>query len=209
MVILAALAVAAAASAQTSGSAPAGRRQQPSAQSSDVIGQTAQKPAAAGVEQRRYPSGDDDVHGDTGLWFVPTGEVLPAKTWSVSAYRVNFDDNQGFTDVSNWPVTFGLRRSGIGPRLFGSWTLVRRIDRDIRPLFVPTNPLAGGVVTENPFVRAGLVGNKLGDFWLGAKVNLHVAVAAAAGGVRAARHGEAADGERRRRGVGHRQARIS
>src|SRR5438094_157117 len=45
--------------------------------------------------------------GDTGLWNVPTGEVLPAKKWSLSAYRVNFDDNQGFSDVSNWPVTFG------------------------------------------------------------------------------------------------------
>src|SRR5688500_10474936 len=37
--------------------------------------------------------------GDTGLWYVPTGEVLPRKKWSISAYRVNFDDNQGFTDV--------------------------------------------------------------------------------------------------------------
>src|SRR6187402_1579224 len=44
--------------------------------------------------------------GDTGLWYVPTAEILPAKKWSASGYRVNFDDNQGFTDVSNWPVTF-------------------------------------------------------------------------------------------------------
>jgi len=49
--------------------------------------------------------------GDTGLWYVPTGEVLPKKRWSISAYRVNFDDNQGFTDVSNWPLTFGF---GVG-----------------------------------------------------------------------------------------------
>src|SRR6186997_268929 len=46
--------------------------------------------------------------GDTGLWYVPTGEVLPAGKWSFSAYRVNFDSNQGFTDVSNWPITFGF-----------------------------------------------------------------------------------------------------
>ncbi|HEX5476151.1 MAG TPA: hypothetical protein VFX12_15945, partial [Vicinamibacterales bacterium] len=38
--------------------------------------------------------------GDTGLWMVPTGEVLPARRFSVSAYRVNFDDAEGFTDVS-------------------------------------------------------------------------------------------------------------
>ena len=57
--------------------------------------------------------------GDTGLWFVPTGEVLPAKRWSFSAYRVNFDYDQGFTDVSNWPVTFGV---GLGDRaeIFGA-----------------------------------------------------------------------------------------
>ena len=65
----------------------------------------------------------DEVHtrpatttfmGDTGLWYVPTGEMLPAKRWSGSVYRVNFDDNQGFTDVSNWPVTFGVRAQGPG-----------------------------------------------------------------------------------------------
>src|SRR5262245_13972615 len=61
--------------------------------------------------------------GDTGLWYVPTGEVLPRKKWSISAYRVNFDDNQGFTDVSNWPLTFAF---GAGDRaeIFGSWVLV-------------------------------------------------------------------------------------
>src|SRR4029079_13013181 len=73
--------------------------------------------------------------GDTGLGMVPTGEVLPRKKWSISAYRVNFDDNQGFTDVSNWPLTFAF---GVGDRaeIFASWVLVNRIDRDIRPLFV-------------------------------------------------------------------------
>ncbi len=77
--------------------------------------------------------------GDTGLWYVPTGEVLPRKKWSISAYRVNFDDNQGFTDVSNWPLTFGY---GVGDHaeIFGSWVLVNRIDRDIRPLFLSSLP---------------------------------------------------------------------
>ena len=86
--------------------------------------------------------------GDTGLWYVPTGEVLPRKKWSVSAYRVNFDDNQGFTDVSNWPLTFGY---GLGDRaeLFGSWVLVSRIDRDIRPLFLSSIPRAGGPHVPN------------------------------------------------------------
>src|SRR5688500_2422044 len=92
--------------------------------------------------------------GDTGLWFVPTGEVLPAKRWSLSAYRVNFDRDRGFTVVSDWPLTVGV---GLGDRaeLFGAFPLVRRIDRDVRPLFVPTDPIAGGVVNEHPFVRQG------------------------------------------------------
>ena len=111
--------------------------------------------------------------GDTGLWFVPTGEVLPARRWSISGYRVNFDYQQGFTDVSNIPVTFGV---GLADRaeLFGSWSVVRRIDRDVRPLFFPTlgGPEAAGVVNEYPFVSTGWTGSQLGDVWIGAKVNL-------------------------------------
>src|SRR6516164_3915412 len=41
--------------------------------------------------------------GDTGLWTVPVAEVLPNRHWSFSAYRQNFNDNQGFTNVSNFP----------------------------------------------------------------------------------------------------------
>jgi len=119
--------------------------------------------------------------GDTGLWNVPTGDVLPARRWSVSAYRVNFDDNQGFSDISNWPVTFGV---GVGDRaeIFGSWVLVNRIDRDVRPLFpvsggpaanpVAGNPQVSGVVPQNPLARQGWSGNNLGDLWVGGKFNV-------------------------------------
>ena len=51
--------------------------------------------------------------GDTGLWFVPTGEILPAKRWSFSVYRVNFDYEEGFTDMSTWPVTMLSVPSGL------------------------------------------------------------------------------------------------
>src|SRR4026209_1399338 len=59
--------------------------------------------------------------GDTGLWFVPTGEVLPARRWSFSVNLTNFDFNQGFSDVSDRPVTFGV---GLGDRaeIFGAWS---------------------------------------------------------------------------------------
>jgi outer membrane protein OmpA-like peptidoglycan-associated protein len=107
--------------------------------------------------------------GDTGLWFVPTGEVLGAKRWSFSLYRVNFDYTEGFTDVSNWPVTFGV---GLGDRaeLFGAVQAVRRIDRDARPIFF--NNQGGGVANEYPLMRDAWSGNQFGDVWIGAKVNL-------------------------------------
>src|SRR5579862_7642474 len=40
--------------------------------------------------------------GDTGLWFVPTGEVLPAGKWSVSGYRRGTNYIEGFTNVGDF-----------------------------------------------------------------------------------------------------------
>ena len=143
-------------------------------------GQTSSAPSGAAASQSTSSSdkttgetrpATTTFMGDTGLWFVPIGEVLPAKKWSGSAYRVNYDYNQGFTDVSNWPATFAF---GLGDRaeVFGAWTVVRRIDRDVRPIFLPSQPEAGGVVNDYPFVRQGWSDNQLGDLWLGTKVNL-------------------------------------
>jgi len=142
--------------------------QAPSTPSGSTASQPASGSAAAGDDTRPATT---TFMGDTGLWFVPIGEVLPAKKWSVSAYRVNYDYSQGFTDVSNWPLTFGF---GLGDRaeVFGAWTLVRRIDRDVRPIFLPSQPQAGGVVNDYPFVRQGWSDNQLGDFWVGTKINL-------------------------------------
>jgi len=142
--------------------------QAPSTPSGSTASQPASGSAAAGDDTRPATT---TFMGDTGLWFVPIGEVLPAKKWSVSAYRVNYDYNQGFTDVSNWPLTFGF---GLGDRaeVFGAWTLVRRIDRDVRPIFLPSQPEAGGVVNDYPFVRQGWSDNQLGDLWVGTKINL-------------------------------------
>ena len=107
--------------------------------------------------------------GDTGLWFVPVGDVLPARRWSVSAYRVNFDYTEGFTDVSNWPITFGV---GLKNRaeIFAAVQAVRRIDRDARPIFFNTQ--GGGVTNEYPLMRDAWSGSEFGDIWLGAKINL-------------------------------------
>ena len=73
--------------------------------------------------------------GDTGLWFVPTAEVLPGGKWSVSGYRRGTNFIQGYTNVADFAGTFGV---GIGGRaeIFGSFLVDTRIDRDVRPLFV-------------------------------------------------------------------------
>jgi outer membrane protein OmpA-like peptidoglycan-associated protein len=129
----------------------------------------AQTPATAQETRPAIPT----FNGDTGLWFVPTAEVLPARKWSFSLYRVNVDYEQGFTDVSNWPVTFG---AGLGDRveLFGAFSVINRIDRDVRPLFFPTAGAitGGGVVNEYPFVREAWTDNQFGDLWLGGKFNV-------------------------------------
>ena len=142
---------------------------------SPVLAQTPTQPAPQPPPAEETRRATTTFRGDTGLWFVPTGEVLPARRWSFSVYRVNFDYEQGFTDVSSFPVTFGV---GLADRaeIFGAWTLVNRIDRDVRPIFFPTvNGSAlrnGGVVNEYPFVNDGWSGNQLGDLWVGAKVNI-------------------------------------
>ena len=146
---------------------------------SPASAQTPPPPAPAPAATADVRPATTTFLGDTGLWYVPTAEILPARKWSLSAYRVNFDDTQGFTDVSNWPVTFAF---GVRDRveLFGSFVVVNRIDRDVRPLFLASasspqlaaNRQAGGFVPQNPLARAAWSGNNVGDLWVGAKVNL-------------------------------------
>ena len=115
--------------------------------------------------------------GDTGLWFLPTGSIVPAKKLSVSLYRTNTDDGQGFSDISTFPITFAV---GLANRaeIFGSLAAVTRIDRDVRPLFFPSSAAGdsegtgGGILVNHPGVREPWIGNKLGDLSLGAKISL-------------------------------------
>lgn len=109
--------------------------------------------------------------GDTGLWFVPTAEVLPDRKVSVSAYRADWDYKQGLTDVSHILGTFGV---GIRDRVevFGSFRFDTRIDRDYEhPLFT-ADARVGGLVNDYPFVTKDWTGDNVGDLLLGAKVNL-------------------------------------
>jgi outer membrane protein OmpA-like peptidoglycan-associated protein len=109
--------------------------------------------------------------GDTGLWFVPTAEVLKPGGWAFGAYRTELDFKQGSTDVAYYPGTLAI---GAGNRteVFGAVRAVTSLNRDARPLFAPANTPIGGVVNEYPFVREGWTGNNFGDVYAGAKVNL-------------------------------------
>src|SRR5262249_49555481 len=46
--------------------------------------------------------------GDTGLWYVPTAEVLAHGKWSTSGYRTSYNFIQGFSNVADFPLTFGV-----------------------------------------------------------------------------------------------------
>ena len=104
------------------------------------------------------------ILGDTGLWYVPTGEVLPKGRWSFSAYRTNWDRTEAFTDISNFRGTFAFGASD-HVELFGSVDVQRRIDADRRPV------RAGGTPMDDPHVFQQW-GTGVGDIRVGAKFNL-------------------------------------
>src|SRR5262245_24382607 len=108
--------------------------------------------------------------GDTGLWFVPTAEILGDRQWSASFYRRGTNYVQGFTNVGDFAGTFafGLRDRA---EIFGSLIFDTRIDRDLRPLFT-SDPDVGGAVDRYTFNNRGWTGNNLGAFSFGVKVDL-------------------------------------
>ncbi|MBI4263403.1 MAG: OmpA family protein [Acidobacteria bacterium] len=116
--------------------------------------------------RRALPS----VHGDTGFWWLPTAETMPAGRWSASLFRANFDRRQGLTDVHHIGIT-----AAVAPtdrlELFASWRIVR-IDRDVRPTFIPDDPVFGGVSQEYPYLRRGWSKTLGGPIIVGGKASL-------------------------------------
>jgi outer membrane protein OmpA-like peptidoglycan-associated protein len=108
--------------------------------------------------------------GDTGIWYVPTAEVLSHGAWSGSVYRRGTNWQQGYTNVADFAGTFAV---GIKDRaeIFGSFLIDTRIDRDTRPVFV-NDPTVGGIVARYPKVNQYWTGDNVGDFYVGAKINL-------------------------------------
>ena len=128
--------------------------------------------AQEGAETR--PAGATFL-GDTGLWFVPTAEVLGSGGFSVSAQSVVVNREEGFSNIRHGLVTVA---AGVGGRVevFGSVRLLTRIDRDIRPLFSPGNASGvaryGGLLNDYPLVDDQFSGNQMGDVVAGVKINL-------------------------------------
>ncbi|MGE0392141.1 MAG: OmpA family protein [Vicinamibacterales bacterium] len=109
--------------------------------------------------------------GDTGLWFVPTAETLPAKKISASGFRANFDRPQGLLDVSDQGFTFGYGATS-RLELFASVSSVR-LRRAVRnPLFNAGNTSYGGADVDYPYVNDGWSETLLRPLIVGAKVNL-------------------------------------
>jgi outer membrane protein OmpA-like peptidoglycan-associated protein len=108
--------------------------------------------------------------GDTGIWYVPTAEVLGHGKWSTTVYRRGTNWIQGYTNVADFAGTFAF---GLKDRaeIFGSFLVDTRIDRDIRPLFA-NDPSFGGVIDRYPRVAQPWTGDNVGDLYLGAKINL-------------------------------------
>ncbi|MGE3273534.1 MAG: OmpA family protein [Vicinamibacterales bacterium] len=119
--------------------------------------------AQAPSEQATRPASTTTA-GDTGLWFVPLGETLPKGSFSVSAYRINFDRTEGFSDISDFTGTFAF---GATERveIFGAFAAQRRIDVDRRPL------LEGGAPADYPLINQQWA-TGVGDLTIGAKINL-------------------------------------
>ena len=116
---------------------------------------------ASARAQETRPSGNTVV-GDTGLWFVPTGETLPKGTWSGGVQLVNFDRSEGFSDITDIGGMFAFGATD-RVEIFGSLG-IRRIDADLVPVARNGQP-------QDYLINQGW-STGFGDVWVGAKFKL-------------------------------------
>lgn len=102
------------------------------------------------------------IVGDTGIWFVPTGETVPKGKWSGGAQLVNSDRSEGFSDITDIGGMFAF---GVTDRieLFGTLAY-RRIDADLVPVARNAQP-------QDYLVNKGW-STGFSDVWAGAKFNI-------------------------------------
>ena len=122
------------------------------------------------AQEETRPSGATFL-GDTGLWFVPTAEVLDNGSVAAAGHLSTFNYEQGFTAVQTVAGSFAV---GVGERaeVFGSIGVLTRIDRDLRPLFQSGQPNVGGAIVDFPHANSAFSGNKFGDVVIGLKANI-------------------------------------
>jgi peptidoglycan-associated lipoprotein len=156
------LAVAANARAQSGSSGTSTGQSSTSAQTSSS--------STAPAEAAETRPATTTFNGDTGLWYVPTAEVLGKGQWSTSVYRRGTNWVQGYTNVADFAGTFAY---GIGGRaeVFGSFLVDTRIDRDSRPVF-GSDPAFGSFIDRYPKVNQYWTGDNVGDLYVGAKFNI-------------------------------------
>ncbi|MCH2672827.1 MAG: hypothetical protein MK011_11225, partial [Dehalococcoidia bacterium] len=100
------------------------------------------------AQEETRPSGTTFL-GDTGLWFVPTAEVLDNGSVSAAGHVSTFNYEQGFSAVQSVAGSFAV---GVGERaeVFGSVGVLTRIDRDLSPLFQSGQANVGGALVDYP-----------------------------------------------------------
>lgn len=145
----------------------AGAQQTPPPRTAAAIVPQAPSPGAAAAAARPATT---TFLGDTGVWFVPTAEVLPDLNWSATGYRRGTNYIQGYTSVADFAGTFAV---GLADRVevFGSVLAVTTVDRDLHPVFV-NDPAYGGFVDRYPRAVSSAPVNSFGDSYVGVKVNL-------------------------------------
>jgi hypothetical protein len=106
--------------------------------------------------------GSNTIFGDTGIWFVPTGETVPKGKWSGGVQLVNSDRSEGFSDITDIGGMFAF---GATDRieLFGTLSY-RRIDADLVPVARNAQP-------QDYLINKGW-STGVGDAWVGAKFNI-------------------------------------
>src|ERR1700704_3258082 len=133
-------------------------------------GQTPSAPSSAQASDANTRPSTITPVGDTGLWFVPTADVLPRHKWSAAGFRSGFSFVPGFTHVNEINGTFAVGAFQ-GMEIFGALTVDRSLTRNLRPLFT-ADPTVGGSVVNFPQLNAGWTGNHLGDLYVGLKSQL-------------------------------------
>ena len=120
----------------------------------------AQQSSSTDSTPRGNATGDDDVSTAT----LGCGLCRPRRCWRTvsgrsAGYRRGTNYIQGYTNVGDFAGTFAV---GIRDRaeIFTSFLVDTRIDRDVRPIFVPTNTEFGSFVDRYPRVNRDVDGRQ-------------------------------------------------